>query len=124
MQTDPHSTGSQGEEAACRYLAGKGYEILERNYRVSQYEIDIVARKGGTVVFCEVKTSRTPVFGPAVTWVTPSKIRHIVLAAREYIAANDITGVPFRFDVIGIDMVNGEILIHHIENAFTVPEDV
>jgi len=91
---------------------------------VGRYEIDIVARKDGTVVFCEVKTSRTPVFGPAVTWVTPWKIRHIVLAAREYIAANDITGVPFRFDVIGIDAVEDEILIRHIENAFTAPEGI
>ena len=121
---DPHSTGIQGEESACRYLVKEGYHVLDRNYRAERYEIDIIARTGDTIVFCEVKTARSKKFGPSISWVTPDKIRHIALAASEYINSHELNGCSFRFDVIGIDVVNGEIIINHIENAFTTPEDV
>ena len=116
-------TGRQGEDAACRHLVDEGYTILDRNYRAERYEIDIVARHGGIVVFCEVKTSRTRLFGSAVSWVTPGKTRRIAQAAREYIRTHDLGETAYRFDVIGIDHEEGGAVISHIENAFSVPED-
>ena len=124
MVNDPHSTGIQGEEAACRYLEKKGYQILDRNFRGKRYEIDIVAQNGNTIVFCEVKTARTKKFGSSITWVTPDKTKRIAHAACEYINIREINGFSFRFDVIGIDAEGGEVTINHIENAFTAPEDV
>ena len=124
MVNDPHSTGIQGEEAACRYLEKKGYHILDRNFRGGRYEIDIVAQNGNIVVFCEVKTARSKKFGPSITWVTQDKIKHITRAASEYINIHEFHGCSFRFDVIGLDAEGGEISIKHIENAFTAPEDV
>ena len=124
MFNDPHSTGIQGEELAYRYLKKKNYRILDRNYRGKRYEIDIVAQTGDIIVFCEVKTARSKKFGPSITWVTPIKIRHIVNAASEYINTHDIEGRSFRFDVIGLEVKNGEITINHIENAFTAPDDI
>jgi putative endonuclease len=48
--------GSIGESVACRFLASKGYEILERNYRKPWGEIDIIAIKAGVLRFVEVKS--------------------------------------------------------------------
>jgi len=118
------STGFQGEEVACRYLRNKGYNILERNYRGGGCEIDIIAAVRGTIVFCEVKTARTVWFGPAISWVTPDKIKHITRAAAEYIATHDTGGSTFRFDVIALDVQNGTVGINHIVNAFAEPEDL
>ena len=121
--TSSRSTGFQGEEVAARYLEKEGYEILERNYRGGSYELDIIAACDGTIVFCEVKTARTGRFGPAVTWVTPEKIRHIATAAAEYIHTHETVGRSFRFDVIGLEVRDGVIEINHIIDAFTAPED-
>ena len=124
MKYNSHSTGIQGEEVASQYLVKKGYKILERNYRYKHYEIDIIAERGNTIVFCEVKTARTERFGPAIMWVTPEKIKHISSAAVEYIATHDTNGFSFRFDVIGLEVKGRKTHINHIENAFIVPEDV
>ena len=123
MTTDDHlSTGLQGEDAACRYLAGKGYRIVDRNWRSGRYELDTIARDGDTMVFCEVKTARSHRFGAPVGWVTPRKVRHIARAAMGYIAENRVTGCGFRFDVIGLDITGGTLSITHIPNAFDLPE--
>ena len=122
LPPDPKSTGIQGEELACRFLQGKGYHILDRNFRHDRYELDIVARDGSTVVFCEVKTARTGKFGPATSWVTPEKTKRIARAAEDYIAVKELSGIEFRFDVIGIEVVDNDRLINHIENAFMAPE--
>ena len=51
-------TGERGEELALRHLEGKGYDALERNYRTRYGEIDLVVRRGATLVFVEVKGAR------------------------------------------------------------------
>ena len=120
------STGFQGEEFACRYLVGQGYRILDRNWRCreqSRYELDIIARDGDTIVFCEVKTAKTRKFGPPVCWVTEQKARRIACAAIEYIAEKTIMSTPFRFDVIGIEVDGDTRSVTHIRNAFAAPED-
>jgi len=48
--------GAAGEEAACSFLRRRGYRIMDRNYRCPFGEIDVIARRGGLTVFCEVKT--------------------------------------------------------------------
>ena len=124
MTDDTLSTGIQGEEVACRFLSDKGYRIIERNWRSGRYEIDIIARDGETMVFCEVKTARSRRFGPAVGWVTPRKTRRIATAALDYIASHDIRECPFRFDVIGLDVRDDGVTVTHLENAFSAPGDV
>ena len=116
-------TGAQGEETAAGFLEARGYRILDRNFRGERYEIDIIAEQDETIVFCEVKTARSRSCGPAVEWVTPSKTARIARAAEEYIAAREISGRPFRFDVIGVTYSQGRYMIDHIENAFFAPEE-
>lgn len=123
MDDNTLSTGLQGEELASRFLVEQGYRILERNYRGSRYEIDIVAMDVDSMVFCEVKTARTDRFGPSISWVTPSKTRHITQAAEEYIATHQTGDCSFRFDVIGLEVRKGKVKINHLKNAFIAPED-
>lgn len=121
MERHTRGTGILGEEAACNYLANKGYRILTRNYYGCGCEIDIIAEIGDTMVFCEVKTAFSPKFGPPITWVTRNKIRHIARAATEYIISHGILERSFRFDIIGLEAVEGGFEITHLENAFIAP---
>jgi putative endonuclease len=121
MMDDTLSTGIQGEEIACDYLAKKGYTIIDRNWRSGHTEIDIIARDGATLVFCEVKTSLSPRFGSATGWVTQRKTGRVARTALAYIATKRIVNCPFRFDVVAIDVRDGKVAINHMVNAFDAP---
>ena len=64
MEEDHIQRGRRGEEEAAGFLLGKGYSILERNWRYGHREIDIIAADRGMIVFVEVKyrRSRLPFF--------------------------------------------------------------
>jgi putative endonuclease len=109
--------GSDEEELAADYLRGKGYFIIQKNYRVRQGEIDIIARDGQTIVFVEVKYRKNAGAGHPLEAVTFSKQKQICKTALFYLNQNKINPevTPVRFDVIGI--LGTEIT--HIENAFS-----
>jgi len=67
------AVGDYGEQVACAHLTDAGLEVLERNWRCDQGELDIVARDGDTLVFCEVKTRRSDRFGSPLEAVTRAK---------------------------------------------------
>ena len=106
--------GLAGEAAARDYLAGRGYAILETNYRRATGEIDIIARRRGVTVFVEVKRRTTRRYGRPAEAVTPAKQAHILRTAMLYIQENDLADRPVRFDVIEV-LPGG---INHIESAF------
>ena len=60
---DHNDLGKLGEELAVNYLTGKGYEILERNWRNIHKEIDIIAKDGKFLVIVEVKTRKSDEYG-------------------------------------------------------------
>ena len=105
--------GKAGEDAAAKYLKKAGYTIVERNFRTSFCEVDIIARKGDILAFVEVKTRLGEKFGRPCEAVTPAKQRLYFRAADCYFA-NRPVDVVVRFDVI--EVLRGEI--NHIENAF------
>lgn len=108
-----HDKGNYGEDLAAEYLLGKGYTIVCRNYRSRRGELDLVVRDSdGTLVFVEVKASRSP-GGKPVFWVTPAKQRQLFRMARQYLAEHGVTSTPCRIDVIA---VAGE-KIDHLRNA-------
>ena len=75
---DPRrALGTSGEDAVARWYEREGYEILDRNWRVREGEIDLVVRRGTTVVFCEVKTRRGTGFGFPAEAVTVAKQRRL-----------------------------------------------
>ncbi len=75
--------GKIGEDAASKYLKRHFYKILARNYRVRWGEIDIVAYKGGTLAFVEVKTRTSDIYGSPKDAVDEAKIQRFSRARRD-----------------------------------------
>jgi len=93
--------GKWGEEQAAVYLQRQGLQIVERNYRCPLGEIDIIARDGDCLVFCEVKTRSSSRYGlpqEAVAW---SKQQKIIKVASWYLGDRE-PATDIRFDVIAI----------------------
>ena len=113
------SVGERGEAIAEAYLRGRGFTILEKNYRGKTGEIDIVAREGDTIVFVEVKARRNLAYGPPQLAVTPFKQRQISRTALAWLAHHRKPNAIARFDVIAILVPEHELpQIEHIRNAF------
>ena len=78
MTTDRQRVGKRGEWLAKRHLEANGYHVLEANYRAPSGEIDLVAEKGGTLVFVEVRTRTGAALGSPEESVTSVKRAHLV----------------------------------------------
>ncbi|MDO6674345.1 YraN family protein [Tenacibaculum sp. 1_MG-2023] len=109
--------GKKGEQLAIDYLVKKGYTIVEKNYRFQKAEVDIIAKKEGTLAVVEVKTRSTAYFGNPQDFVNPKKIKLLVTAIDNYVTKNDLD-VEIRFDVIAVIKQQNEFVIEHIEDAF------
>ena len=112
--------GRFGEERAARYLRLRGYRILETNYACRTGEIDLIAKKGGYIVFVEVKLRKSADFAAAREFVTAAKQQRIRSTAALWLSQNE-TALQPRFDVVEIyapQGAEGRITINHIENAF------
>ncbi len=110
--------GAEGEAQAARWYEEHGYEVLERNWRRREGEVDLIVRQGRTVVFCEVKTRTDSRFGTGAESVLEAKQRRIRrLASRWLSELTPAVGrdrVEVRFDVVSITAGQVEV----IENAF------
>lgn len=107
--------GDEYELRAVKYLEGKGYRILNRNFRAYYGEIDIVAHDGKYLVFVEVKYRRSGKYGYSAEAVGKKKQEIIYKVAMYYINLHrQWCDMPCRFDVIAIDNDS----VEHIENAF------
>ena len=95
------SIGAAYEEKAAAFLAEQGLEILDRNFRTREGEIDIVAREGAVLVIVEVKYRSSGRYGTALEAVTRSKQRQLRHMAGVYLSERMDRGCPVRFDVIG-----------------------
>lgn len=69
--------GAAGERLVARFYERAGYEVLDRNWRRREGEIDLVCRRGAVLVVCEVKSRRSERFGTAAEAVTPAKQRRL-----------------------------------------------
>lgn len=106
--------GSTYERIAGEYLKLQGYEILEYNFRCKNAEVDIVAKDGEYLVFCEVKYRKNIRKGNPLEAVTSEKQKKISKAALYYVTMRRQEMQPCRFDVVGI--LGNEIQI--VKNAF------
>jgi putative endonuclease len=111
--------GNWGECKAAEYLISKGYRIIKKNYRTPHGEIDIIASLGDAVVFIEVKTGRTVMYGYPEVSVTARKQKHILDSAQYYIQNQSNPIENWRIDVISIQAVSvyDNPQITHFENA-------
>ena len=110
-------TGRVGEDAAVRYLEQQGYLILERNFRLRIGEVDIIARDGAYLVFIEVKTRRSNIFGSPFEAVNQRKQQRIARVALAYTARQRLE-VPVRFDVAAVHLAGGAVRVELLKNAF------
>jgi len=94
------AVGAYGERVAARCLIEAGMELLERNWRSRRGELDIIARDGRTVVFCEVKTRRSVAFGGPAEAVGPAKVRRLRALAAEWLSSHPEVRGEVRFDVV------------------------
>ncbi len=94
---------NRGERRAALHYRLRGYRILAANARVAGNELDLVARRGRTLVFCEVKEKRGGRYGDPEEMVGPEKQRRVRRAAEAWLAARpDLAGCSVRFDVVAV----------------------
>ncbi|MGI8793967.1 MAG: YraN family protein [Acidimicrobiales bacterium] len=107
--------GEQGEQAVAEWYEANGYEIVARNWRCREGELDLVVRQGRTFVFCEVKTRSSTAFGSPFEAVTRTKqMRLRRLAARWLEDDAPVRARDIRFDVAAV--LAGKIEV--LEGAF------
>jgi putative endonuclease len=92
--------GTRAEKRAVTHYRLRGYRVLATNLWIGGYELDLVLRRGRTIVFCEVKSKSGAAKGDPLEMVTPEKVRRLRQAAEAWLAANPQPGeFEARFDV-------------------------
>jgi putative endonuclease len=98
--------GVWGENEAVRFLAARGFVILDRNWRCSLGELDVVAKDGADLVFVEVKARSSLRFGHPFEAVTPAKLARLRSLSTLWRDAHPLTTGPSRIDVISVVFPN------------------
>lgn len=109
--------GRRGEDIAASFLQEKGYTILERNWKRGDLEIDIIAKEGNTIVFVEVKTRSSNLFGNPEDSVDELRKKRLTAASNMYLNYKKLDN-PYRYDIIAIILNSAKTEINHIEEAF------
>jgi putative endonuclease len=105
--------GARGERLAAEWYATRGYQVVARNWRCRDGELDLVVARPGELVFCEVKTRSSDRFGVPAEAVTPAKQRRLRRLAAQFLAAGGAAGATgagpgsrggrrLRFDVVAV----------------------
>ena len=110
--------GKAGERLAAQFLELHNYEILDTNWCHGKAEIDIIAYTDNKIIFVEVKTRSSNIFGEPEDFVSDAKQKQMEIAADEYIHLMNFEG-EIRFDIISILFDNnGKHTLKHIKDAF------
>ena len=112
--------GIAGEDAAAAWYEANGYEVVARNWRCREGELDLVLTRDRVLVFCEVKTRRTTAFGVPAEAVTITKQRRLRTLAMRWLDAHPRPRAgTLRFDVASVLAARGgPPVIDVIEGAF------
>lgn len=108
--------GARGEDLAEYHLESVGAIVVDRNWHCRDGEIDLVARDGDTLVFCEVKLRTGRGFGDPLEAVTAAKVARLRrLAARWLSQHPDHRAPAIRLDAIGVYAPPGRTpQVHHV----------
>ena len=117
-----HQLGKLGEELAKKYLESRGYIIIDSNFRANLGEIDIIARisRNNKIVFFEVKTRSTPVFGLPEESLTPRKQLRLAKTINIYLLQNPRwENIDYQVDLITVYALRGgkKAKITHWQNV-------
>jgi putative endonuclease len=102
MTMQRRQRGIDGEDVAAAWYRSQGYEIVERNWRCRDGELDLIMRNGRIFVFCEVKSRATDAFGSPLESVTHDKRQRIRHLAARWIQESKIRPAEIRFDVAAV----------------------
>lgn len=118
MHIDPNVLGRYGEDRAAEYLASLGYEIIERNWRCSVGEIDLIARDRNRLVFVEVKTRSGSGFGHPFESISSEKLARLRRLVASWCEARQVNSQRVRMDAISVLLTNGRVAIEHLKQVF------
>lgn len=111
-----HAVGQYGETLAARHLVGEGMDLIDRNWRCEQGEIDLVLRDGRTVVVCEVKTRSGKVGGTPHEAVTDIKVARLRRLAARWLEVHGVAHLDARVDMVCVQLPRrGAAEIEHVK---------
>jgi putative endonuclease len=110
--------GRAGEALVAERYRRDGYRVVETNFTCNAGEVDLVLRRGDTIVFCEVKTRRSAAFGAPSEAVDHTKRARLRRLAVAWLARAGVTPAEVRFDVAGVIVRGGRAEVERIEGAF------
>ena len=111
---DAYKLGHKGEGLAALYLRLKSYRILAKRYKTHVGEADLVARRGRSLVFAEVKARKT--FEAGLESITAKQKKRVIKAAEYYLMENPkVADLDIRFDAI---LVCPGFKIKHLQDAW------
>ena len=118
----PHQSASRelgrwGEWIALKHLRQLGWDIIARNWKGSQGEVDLIAYDGPSLVFVEVKTRHSPTSWPpeeSVDWKKEKKLDEL---AFDFLLRHELAETPVRIDVIAVETADlREFVLRHYKS--------
>lgn len=110
--------GKKGEDAAAAAYRRAGLEVIERNYRCSSGEIDLIARDGDTIVFSEVKSRSSDRYGVPILAVDARKRARLKRLAAAWLSDRRPGPVRVRFDVVSVIVTGTRTEVTLVADAF------
>jgi len=113
------ATGQLGEKLAQDFLKERGYQIVETNYRSPDGEVDIIVSQNGVLVFVEVRTKSSRMFGTPEESVNRRKKQKLIAVSQYYLQTHEPHPPSWRIDFIAVELDNRGNLnrIEHFEDA-------
>ena len=119
----PARLGRLGERRAVWFYRLRGYQVVETNVRLTAGEIDLVVRRGSTIVVAEVKTRQSMRAGAGHEAVNRAKQERLIRLADQYIAREKLRDVQIRYDVLSLFWNGSRFLVSHYPDAFRPVSD-
>jgi putative endonuclease len=113
-----HKLGRSAEGMAADFYRRRGFQVLGCNYRRAGGEIDVIARRGPLIVFCEVKARSSTRWGIPSEAVDARKQIRVKKTAGAWLRENRPGRVTIRFDVVSVTMEAGRRRLEHLPDAF------
>ncbi len=108
--------GAMGERRAAWFYRLRGYSILERNARLPAGEIDLVVKRGATIVIAEVKTRQSDVVGEGYEAVDRRKRERLIRLGDQYAARHPTA--QLRYDIVSVRWTGRRFVVTHYPDAF------
>jgi len=118
-QSGNRTIGAFGEDAVVEFIRKQGFVILDRNWRIREGEIDIIAKLvDGTFVFIEVKTRTSTAFGHPLEAINSDKARRLQRLALAWLATHQSLGSDYRIDCAAVLIsAGGKYNVEYRENV-------